>query len=191
MVYPDRLTAAWYPALLVLGLFSGCGIATFSVGISQVAYWRRQREQGRALAIYAGLGNAAPGLFTIVLPFALARWGLATSLRCVVRHAGRWDRSVCVHRKELMVLPVRGQGATDPEARRHAGELGQELFPARNPAESLRTSASCWKTWALVLMYFTTFGGFIALTAWLPIYYTAVLRPDSASVREFWQALSR
>jgi NNP family nitrate/nitrite transporter-like MFS transporter len=33
-------------------------------------------------------------------------------------------------------------------------------------------SADCWKTWALVLMYFTTFGGFIALTAWLPTYYT-------------------
>jgi NNP family nitrate/nitrite transporter-like MFS transporter len=30
-----------------------------------------------------------------------------------------------------------------------------------------------WRTWALVLIYFTTFGGFIALTAWLPTYWTA------------------
>ena len=35
--YPDALTPAYYPLLLLLGLFCGCGIATFSVGISQVA----------------------------------------------------------------------------------------------------------------------------------------------------------
>jgi NNP family nitrate/nitrite transporter-like MFS transporter len=29
-----------------------------------------------------------------------------------------------------------------------------------------------WRTWALVAVYFTTFGGFIALTAWLPTYWT-------------------
>jgi NNP family nitrate/nitrite transporter-like MFS transporter len=28
-----------------------------------------------------------------------------------------------------------------------------------------------WRTWALVWIYFTTFGGFIALTAWLPTYW--------------------
>jgi NNP family nitrate/nitrite transporter-like MFS transporter len=30
-----------------------------------------------------------------------------------------------------------------------------------------------WRTWALVWVYFTTFGGFIALTAWLPTYWTS------------------
>ena len=43
--YPDRLTPELYPVLLVLGLLCGCGIATFSVGISQVAYWFPQRGQ--------------------------------------------------------------------------------------------------------------------------------------------------
>ncbi|MHB8114519.1 MAG: MFS transporter, partial [Bellilinea sp.] len=28
-----------------------------------------------------------------------------------------------------------------------------------------------WKTWMLVAIYFTTFGGFIALTSWLPTYW--------------------
>jgi NNP family nitrate/nitrite transporter-like MFS transporter len=28
-----------------------------------------------------------------------------------------------------------------------------------------------WQTWALVCIYFTTFGGFMALTAWFPIYW--------------------
>jgi NNP family nitrate/nitrite transporter-like MFS transporter len=30
-----------------------------------------------------------------------------------------------------------------------------------------------WKTWGLVLIYFTTFGGFIALTAWFPTYWVS------------------
>jgi len=28
-----------------------------------------------------------------------------------------------------------------------------------------------WKTWALVILYFASFGGFIALTAWFPTYW--------------------
>src|SRR5512142_2301696 len=50
--YPDRLTPGLYPVLLVLGILCGCGIATFSVGISQVSYWFPQKRQGSALAIY-------------------------------------------------------------------------------------------------------------------------------------------
>ena len=38
---------------------------------------------------------------------------------------------------------------------------------------SLVISAKIWKTWALVAVYFTTFGGFIALTAWLPVYWVS------------------
>jgi NNP family nitrate/nitrite transporter-like MFS transporter len=49
--------------------------------------------------------------------------------------------------------------------------VGQELFPAASLRESLKVSAHTWKTWALVTIYFTTFGGFIALTAWLPTYW--------------------
>ena len=56
--------------------------------------------------------------------------------------------------------------------RRLAAEQGQELFPAGNLKTSLLASARIWKTWALVLIYFTTFGGFVALTAWLPTYWT-------------------
>ena len=37
--------------------------------------------------------------------------------------------------------------------------------------ECLKVSARTWRTWALVVIYFSTFGGFIALTAWLPTYW--------------------
>ena len=57
-------------------------------------------------------------------------------------------------------------------ARTEAASHGQELFPAASLKDSLRLSVRVWRTWALVVVYFTTFGGFIALTAWLPTYWT-------------------
>jgi NNP family nitrate/nitrite transporter-like MFS transporter len=79
LLYPDRLSASLYPLLLVLGVLSGCGIATFSPGISQVSYWFPQARQGSALGAFAGVGNLAPGLFSLLLPLALSGLGLGTS----------------------------------------------------------------------------------------------------------------
>jgi NNP family nitrate/nitrite transporter-like MFS transporter len=79
-LYPDHLSRSLYPLLLLLlGVLCGCGIATFSVGISQVSYWFSQAKQGRALAIYGAVGNLAPGLLSFLLPVALASLGLAKS----------------------------------------------------------------------------------------------------------------
>jgi NNP family nitrate/nitrite transporter-like MFS transporter len=75
--YPDRLTPGMYPLILLLGALSGCGIATFSVGISQASYWSPKAKQGSALGIYGGVGNLAPGIFTLILPLALTAAGLA------------------------------------------------------------------------------------------------------------------
>jgi NNP family nitrate/nitrite transporter-like MFS transporter len=66
---------------------------------------------------------------------------------------------------------LRSQGLAAEEARRVAESRGQQLFPRRRVVDSLAASARVWQTWALVLIYFTTFGGFIALTAWLPKYW--------------------
>ena len=58
--------------------------------------------------------------------------------------------------------------------------MGQELFPKQRLWTSLSLSAGRWQTWALVFVYFTAFGGFIALTAWLPRFWTSFF---SLSVR--------
>jgi len=68
-----------YPLFLLFGVLCGCGIATFSVGIPTVSYWYPQRQQGTALALYAGLGNMAPGLFALVLPLIVERLGFTPS----------------------------------------------------------------------------------------------------------------
>ncbi len=60
-----------YPVMLFFGLLSGCGVASFSVGIPQVSYWYPRSRQGAILGIYSGIGNLAPGLFTLLLPVAI------------------------------------------------------------------------------------------------------------------------
>jgi NNP family nitrate/nitrite transporter-like MFS transporter len=170
-LYPAHLTAAAYPLLLFLGVLSGCGIATFTVGISQVSYWFPQRQQGRALAIYAGVGNLAPGLFSLLLPLALSRLGLSGSYVLWFCFLAVGTVLYALWGRNSTYFQLRKQGLTPEKAKIQARELGQELFPAGSVMESLRISARVWRTWALVWIYFTTFGGFIALTAWLPTYW--------------------
>lgn len=173
VLYPAHLGPASYAVLMVLGALSGCGIATFSVGISQVSYWFPQREQGRALALFAGIGNVAPGIFLLLVPFALHRFGLAWSYVLWLCILAAGTSIYAVLGKNSPYFQFLQEGRTPADARLRARELGQDLFPAGNLKDSLRTSARVWRTWALVCIYFTTFGGFMALTAWLPIYWTS------------------
>lgn len=169
--YPDNLTSSLYPALLLLGLLCGCGIATFSVGISQVAYWFPQQRQGTALAIYAGVGNVAPGLFSLLLPFALQTLGLAGSYLAWLTFLVLGTAIYAVLGRNAWYFQLLEAGLTREEAQARAREMGQQLFPAGSMKDTLRISARAWQTWGLVAIYFTTFGGFVALTSWLPTYW--------------------
>lgn len=64
MAFFKQNLSQYYSFLLIFGALSGCGIATFSVGVSQASYWFPQSKQGAALGIYGGVGNLAPGIFT-------------------------------------------------------------------------------------------------------------------------------
>ena len=171
--YPARLTSSLYPLLLALGVLSGCGIATFSVGIGQVSYWFPQERQGSALGIYAGLGNLAPGLFSLLLPLVLSRWDLAgaylswTLFLLIGVLLYQWSGL------NAYFFQLREKGSTIEAARTQAASLGQEIFPRGGARQSLVAAARNWRTWLLVAIYFTTFGGFIALTAWFPTYWKA------------------
>jgi NNP family nitrate/nitrite transporter-like MFS transporter len=173
MLYPNRLTSGLYPLLLLLGVLSGCGIATFSVGISQVSYWYPLSRQGWALGTYAGIGNIAPGLFSFLLPVALANWGLAGSYLAWLVFLVVGTALYYLWGKNAWYFQLVAQKINPSKAKQIAREeYGQEIFPAGSLTDSLVLSAKIWKTWCLVVIYFTTFGGFIALTAWLPTYWT-------------------
>jgi NNP family nitrate/nitrite transporter-like MFS transporter len=170
-LYPADLGGT-YPLLLALALLCGCGIATFSVGVGQVSYWFPQARQGAALAIFAGLGNLAPGLFSFLIPLALASIGLAGSYVAWLAFLGCGVALYALLGRNAWYFQSLAAGREAAAARQEAAAQGQQLFPAAGLRESLRLSVRIWRTWALVVVYFTTFGGFIALTAWLPTYWT-------------------
>lgn len=169
--YPEGMTGM-YGLILILGMFSGCGIATFSVGVGQTSYWFPFARQGRALGIYAGLGNLAPGLFSLILPLYLQHFGFISAyfawfLFLLIGIIAYWFIGT-----NPIYFQLKKSGLTDQESRVKARKMGQELFPTGNIREVLIISAKTADTWKLVLLYFTTFGGFIALTAWFPVYWS-------------------
>jgi NNP family nitrate/nitrite transporter-like MFS transporter len=170
-LYPAHLVRGLYPVLLALGTLCGCGIATFSVGISQVSYWFPQAKQGKALAVFAGCGNLAPGIFSLLLPIALVTFSLGSAYMAWLAFLAIGTVLYAMLGRNAWYFQLLKQGLGVEEARKVSRELGQTLFPAGSLRDSLRISARVWKTWALVWIYFTTFGGFIALTAWLPTYW--------------------
>lgn len=169
--YPAHLTQADYPGLLFFGALGGCGIATFSVGIGQVSYWFPRAQQGRALAFYAGFGNTSPGLVAIILPLIIAIGGLWAGylVSLVIVLSGIVLYMILGFDAPLFQL--RRHGVREGQAQQRARALGQELFPAPSVLKTLKDSAASWRTWPLVGLYFTSFGGFLALTAWLPMFW--------------------
>ncbi len=171
LYFPDRLTREMTPLLFLLGALVGCGIATFTVGIAQVSYWFPKARQGTALGTYAGIGNLAPGIFSLLLPIALINIGMSKSyllwlLLLILGTVGYFFAG-----RNAPYFQARHSGLSEQEAIEVGRQHGQELFPQGRLNDSLARSARNWKTWTLVAIYFTTFGGFIALTSWLPTYW--------------------
>lgn len=170
--YPARM-AGTYPLLLGLAVLIGCGIATFSVGIAQVSYWFPKREQGGALGTFGGLGNMSPGLSTLLLPLAVASLGMVAgygiwlAILVAITLVYAWF----VH--DAPVFQLRARGIT-PDAAMSLRYGGGESIPSGTAREGLLVAARAPATWALVAFYFLSFGGFLALTAWLPTYWHAV-----------------
>lgn len=172
LYYPEGLTIELYPLILIFGMLSGCGVATFSVGIPQTSYWFPQRRQGWALGTYAGLGNTAPGFFTLLLPIALVALGLTGAYAAwyLFLLAGAIIYALFAH--DAYYFQVAKRGVSRDEAIKVANHMGQELFPSGKLLVALKISAKIGRTWALVALYFTSFGGFLALTTWFPTYWS-------------------
>lgn len=164
-------TAVHYPLFLLFGILCGCGIAVFSVGIPSVSYWYPQKKQGSALALYAGLGNLAPGMFAVVLPAMVVALGFIASyvfwfvlLTILLVLVWRYMKDAPYFQYRQLGIEI------DPDALLLA--CGEELVPSGNAMASIRQAAADWRTWVLTFFYFVSFGGFIALTVWLPTYWS-------------------
>ena len=166
-----NLTISYYPLLLFLALLCGCGIATFSVGISQVSYWFPIKRQGWALGAYAGIGNLAPGLFSYIIPLLIGIFAITTTYWLWLAFLFLGIIIYYFFTPNAYYFQLKDHGISAKEARKKAKSIGQEIFPQEGVWKGLQIAAKIWRTWPLVFLYFTTFGGFIALTAWFPTYW--------------------
>lgn len=181
--YPDNMSGL-YPAVLALGCLAGCGIATFSVGATQVSYWFPKKEQGFALGLFGGFATTSAGLMCVLLPVLLSGLGLQGAyytLTAVMIAGTVLYFLLCAN---APYFQLRDAGRSEQQARQEAARYGQELFPSGSVMKSLKSSAAIVQTWFLVGTYFTTFGGFMALTAWFPTYWREAhaLEPLTAGI---------
>lgn len=145
----------------------------------QVSYWFPQSRQGTALGAYGGIGNLAPGLFTLLLPYAIAMWGLAGSYFAWFSFLLVGAAIYALFARDAYVFQLRNQGVDPDTSRKIAHDKGQELFPKEAVWQAIITAAEDTRTWGLVVLYFVSFGGFLALTVWFPTYWMNMHHVDA------------
>jgi len=160
-----------YGWLIALGMLAGCGIAIFSVGVPTIAYWYPQKSQGSVLAIYGGIGNAAPGIFALLLPLLITQYGFSISYLIWLSMLLLGGSVLALFMHDAPSFQFKANGHNVDHSYLLANH-GQELLPSGKAIASIKTAAVDWNTWVLTGIYFATFGGFIALTAWFPIFWT-------------------
>lgn len=168
--YPGKMEGM-YPLVLILGCFCGCGIATFSPGISQTSYWFPKDRQGKALGIFGGVGTLAPGIFALLLSLAM---GVLSMVSIYYIWVGLLALGVILYyvlANNAPYFQFIKKGMSVEDSKTQAMAAGEQLFPVGGLLKSLGDSAKIIQTWYLVLIYFCSFGGFLALTAWLPSFW--------------------
>jgi NNP family nitrate/nitrite transporter-like MFS transporter len=129
-----------YAALIVVGFFLGIAGSSFAVGVPFVAGWYPKERQGFALGVY-GMGNIGTAVAAFGAP-AIVDW------------LGREALGIVAAVLLLATALVFYRMAEDPPR-----------GPAVDYGAVLRSG---WKLWRLSLLYFVTFGGFVAMAVFLP-----------------------
>lgn len=152
------VTSYWQ--LILCGFFIGIALASFSVGVGFVSGWYPPAKQGMALGVY-GAGNIGQSLAAFGSPMLAAalgfRWGF-------------WTFGLLL----LVWLAFFLLKAENAPRRQPAKSFSDVLKPLREA-----------KSWLLSLYYFLTFGGFVAMAIYLPIFLTEIfkLTPGDAGAR--------
>ena len=152
--------AASFPTLLLAGLGSGIAGGCSAVGLSYIARWYPRERHGTALGIF-GAGNAGSAITKLGAPWVMLAWGWQGVARL-------WALLL------LATAAVFWLGSTeDPEqaSRRASGQPATPLVTQIEPLRRLRV-------WRFGLYYFFAFGGYVALSVWLPHYLVAVYGLD-------------
>ncbi len=146
------LLAAWkfglhsFPQMLALGLVLGVAGASFAVALPMVSYWYPPEHQGTALGL-TGAGNSGTLFASLFAP------GLAVAFgwRNVIALAALPLIAVFIY----FLLAAKNSPKSPP--RKTLAEYGRLL---RKP-----------DAWWLMFFYSVSFGGFVGLSSFLPIYF--------------------
>ncbi len=145
-----------YAQMLIAGLGVGLAGGSFAVGVAYVSPFFPPEKQGTALGIF-GAGNVGAAVTKFAAPFVLVAWG--------------WQAVAEIWAAVLAVMAIVYWFTTsdDPAFRARRGtslaprSLRQEFAPLKNV-----------QVWRFSLYYFFAFGGFVALSLWLPRYLVGV-----------------
>ena len=149
-----------YHQLLIYGFFIGIALASFSVGVGFVNGWYPPARQGFALGVY-GAGNVGQSVAAFAAPFIAKAYGVKW---------GFWTFGIALT-IWLVIFAAKAKDA-----------------PRQGPPKPLRAIFVPLKdsrSWLLSLYYFLTFGGFVAMAIYLPIFLVEIfgLTPQMAGMR--------
>lgn len=148
-----------YWQYLVLGLLIGLSGTSFAIGIAYTSAWFPQRLQGTALGVF-GAGNTGASLTKLLAP------GLMTIVPAggVAFVPGGWRFVPFVYAIAVLAsAAVYWTFTYTDTAHRKKASLREMLVPLRHV-----------RVWRFSLYYFLVFGGYVALSLWLPKYYMDV-----------------
>lgn len=153
-------TATDYAHVILYGFFIGVALASFSVGVGFVSGWYSAERQGFALGVY-GAGNIGQSLAAFGSPFIAAAAGMRW---------GFWTFGVLLT-IWLFIFMFAARNAPRKGAVKSFADVIRPLQDGRS--------------WVLSLYYFLTFGGFVAMGVYLPIFLTESFRltPQDAGLR--------
>jgi NNP family nitrate/nitrite transporter-like MFS transporter len=150
-----------YTSLLFWGLFLGVAGSSFAIGVAFVSRWYPPKSQGTAVGIY-GAGNIGQSIAVFWGPVLAGRIGISATFICFGLASLAWGA--------VFALTAR-----NPEVKKRPRTF-KECF------DILRTEKL---TWVLSLFYALTFGGFVALSIYLPTLLKDIfaLTPADAGAR--------
>ncbi|MDX3974625.1 nitrate/nitrite transporter [Shinella sp.] len=155
--------ATTFPQMLLAGLGVGLAGGSFAVGVAYVSPFFPAEKQGTVLGIF-GAGNVGAALTKFLAPLVLvaAGWQMVAEI-----WAAALILTACLFWFTTSDDPA-FQSRRDGKAPKRS--LAQEFAPLKNA-----------RVWRFSLYYFFAFGGFVALSLWLPRYLVGVYGFDIAT----------
>ena len=149
-----------YPQMLIAALGVGISGGSFAVGVAYVSRWFPTERQGTALGIF-GAGNVGAAITNFVAPFVLVAYGWQATAQV-------WAAGLAVMGLVFWLI-----APDDPvlRERRARGEKPPSAWLKLAPLKKIQV-------WRFALYYFFVFGGFVALSLWLPRYLISVYGVD-------------